>query len=102
MNSLERVKDYSEVGQESSGGINPPAIWPSRDGSIEVEHLSVRYARHSPPSLNSVSFQIKPKVCSSVLLIIREVVLIADLPQEKVGIVGRTGLHSQRGARAVF
>lgn len=49
----------------------PPAIWPSRDGSIEVEGLTASYAPELPPVLKNVSFKI--------------------LPKEKIGICGRTG-----------
>lgn len=57
--------------QEKSDGITPPAAWPSRDGTIEVEGLTASYAADLPPVLKSVSFSIRPK--------------------EKIGIVGRTG-----------
>ncbi|KAL8280039.1 hypothetical protein RQP46_007620 [Phenoliferia psychrophenolica] len=71
MNALESVKEYTEIEQETQGGLLPPAVWPSRDGSIEVEELSVRYADDLPLALNEVSFIVNPR--------------------EKVGIVGRTG-----------
>ncbi|KAL8280178.1 hypothetical protein RQP46_007508 [Phenoliferia psychrophenolica] len=71
MNALERVKEYTEIDQETQGGLVPPAIWPSRDGSIEVEDLCVRYTADLPLALQGVSFKVKPR--------------------EKVGIVGRTG-----------
>ncbi|KAL8281440.1 hypothetical protein RQP46_006124 [Phenoliferia psychrophenolica] len=70
-NSVERVREYLELDQESKNGIIPPAIWPSRDGSIEIEGLTASYAPELPPVLKNVTFSI--------------------LPKEKVGICGRTG-----------
>jgi ABC-type multidrug transport system fused ATPase/permease subunit len=61
-NSIERVLEYSKLEQESIGGISPPAVWPSRGGTISV---------NLPPVLKNVSFEVKGG--------------------EKVGIVGRTG-----------
>ncbi|KAL8276389.1 hypothetical protein RQP46_011187 [Phenoliferia psychrophenolica] len=71
LNSVERVREYLELEQESKAGIVPPARWPSRDGSIEVQNLTASYAEDLPPVLKNVSFKI--------------------LPKEKVGICGRTG-----------
>ncbi|KAF9433312.1 hypothetical protein BGZ76_009620 [Entomortierella beljakovae] len=48
----------------------PDPSWP-QEGRIEFDHLSLKYRMDSPPVLKDVSFTI--------------------LPQEKVGIVGRTG-----------
>ncbi|KAK4703719.1 hypothetical protein P7C70_g2503, partial [Phenoliferia sp. Uapishka_3] len=70
-NSVERVREYLQLDQESKTGAIPPAIWPSRDGSIEVEGLTASYAPELPPVLKNVSFKI--------------------LPKEKIGICGRTG-----------
>ncbi|KAI5474447.1 ABC bile acid transporter [Pseudohyphozyma bogoriensis] len=66
-NSVERIKEYLDLDQEKEGGVVPPAIWPSREGSIEVDGLTASYAPDLPPVLKNVSFK------------------------EKVGIVGRTG-----------
>lgn len=60
-----------QLEQEDQGGVSPPAIWPSRDGSIEVEGLTASYSPDLPPVLKNVSFKV--------------------LPREKIGICGRTG-----------
>ncbi|GAA5979907.1 hypothetical protein JCM11641_007582 [Rhodosporidiobolus odoratus] len=70
-NSVERVQEYTQLEQESKGGIKPPAIWPTRGGSISVNQLTASYAPDLPPVLKGVSFEVKGG--------------------EKVGIVGRTG-----------
>ncbi|GAA5985560.1 hypothetical protein JCM11641_007994 [Rhodosporidiobolus odoratus] len=70
-NSIERVQEYTQLEQESKGGIKPPAIWPSRGRSISVNQLTASYAPDLPPVLKGVSFEVKGG--------------------EKVGIVGRTG-----------
>lgn len=70
-NSVERVQEYLDLEQEAQGGVTPPAIWPSRDGSISVEALTASYSPELPPVLKNVSF----KVAAG----------------EKVGICGRTG-----------
>ncbi|GAA5859422.1 hypothetical protein JCM1840_004609 [Sporobolomyces johnsonii] len=70
-NSIERVQEYMAVEQESTGGMTPPAIWPSRYGMIHVKNLTASYAPDLPPVLKDVSFSVKGG--------------------EKIGIVGRTG-----------
>lgn len=70
-NSIERVGEYMELENEKEGGVVPPAAWPSRDGSIEVEGLTASYAEGLPAVLKNVSFNV--------------------LPREKIGICGRTG-----------
>ncbi|KAM0753978.1 hypothetical protein T439DRAFT_342117 [Meredithblackwellia eburnea MCA 4105] len=70
-NSVERVREYLDIDQESKVGVIPPAIWPSRDCTIEVQGLTASYAPELPPVLKNVSFKIKPR--------------------EKIGICGRTG-----------
>lgn len=70
-NSIERVQEYSTLEQESTGGVAPPAAWPSRGGTISVNGLTASYAPNLPPVLKNVSFEVKGG--------------------EKIGIVGRTG-----------
>ncbi|RXK42365.1 ATP-binding cassette transporter [Tremella mesenterica] len=93
MNSVERVGEYLELEAEedqNQKGEEPPAYWPSRDGSVVVENLTCRYAPQLDPVLRDVSFTIGPR--------------------EKIGICGRTGsgkstlalsffrfLHQERG-----
>jgi len=78
MNAMERVWEYlQEVPQEPPGvieGHRPPAYWPSKtssDAMIVVEDLEIRYAEDLPTVLHGLSFNIRP--------------------QERVGLVGRTG-----------
>jgi hypothetical protein len=56
-----------ELEQESQVGISPPAIWPSRDGSIEVEGLTATYSVDLPPVLKGVTFKILPRVSTTSL-----------------------------------
>jgi ABC-type multidrug transport system fused ATPase/permease subunit len=73
MNSLERVKEYTEVEQEPPYVIEdtqPSSDWPM-PGEIKVEGLTVAYSAEKQPVLNNLSFTIKAG--------------------ERVGIVGRTG-----------
>ncbi|CAH7688816.1 hypothetical protein BY996DRAFT_4577718 [Phakopsora pachyrhizi] len=82
LNCLERIHEYLGIGQEPSGGSKPPAAWPSKQGTIEVENLTARYAPHLPPVLKSVSFSVKPG--------------------EKIGICGRTGSGKSTLALSFF
>ncbi|KAK4047206.1 Transporter of the ATP-binding cassette (ABC) [Microbotryomycetes sp. JL221] len=70
-NSVERIREYMTLDQESTGGIMPPAAWPSREGQIRVENLTCSYAPELAPVLKNLSFTVNPR--------------------EKIGIVGRTG-----------
>lgn len=81
-NSLERIHEYLNIEQEPQNGNKPPAAWPSKQGSIEVEGLTARYAPHLPPVLKSVSFKVKAG--------------------EKIGICGRTGSGKSTLALSFF
>lgn len=81
-NSLERIHEYLGIEQEPKAGIQPPAAWPSKQGTIEVEGLTARYAPHLPPVLKSVSFSVKAG--------------------EKIGICGRTGSGKSTLALSFF
>ena len=73
-NSVERVGEYLKVAQEAmvpAESKRPPRDWPSKDGKLEVENLTVAYAPELPPVLNGLSFSVSPG--------------------EKIGVVGRTG-----------
>lgn len=54
-----------DIDQENQGAQSPPAIWPTREGSIEVKDLVVSYAPQLPPVLSGVSFKVMPKVSES-------------------------------------
>lgn len=61
-NSIERIVEYLDIPQEAPAVIeksDPPAYWPSADGEIHVENLSVQYAPHLPLALRNVSFVVK-------------------------------------------
>ncbi|XP_006815134.1 ATP-binding cassette sub-family C member 9-like [Saccoglossus kowalevskii] len=71
MNSVERIIEYTHVPSESyKGSCIPHDNWPDT-GSIELKHVSARYAETSNPVLHNITLQFKPG--------------------EKIGICGRTG-----------
>jgi ABC-type bacteriocin/lantibiotic exporter with double-glycine peptidase domain len=57
--SVERVVEMLHLEQEPSGTTSPPARWPSYNGDIVFEEVTIRYAPHLDPALSSVSFRIK-------------------------------------------
>ncbi|KAJ9148315.1 ATP-dependent bile acid permease [Pleurostoma richardsiae] len=84
MNSVERIKEYLDVEQEAEPIVEknrPPENWPSL-GSVEFIGYTTRYRQDLDPVLKNVSFKIAP--------------------QEKVGIVGRTGAGKSSLALALF
>lgn len=72
MNSIERIVEFMEMEQEAPAftELRPPPQWPTH-GGIEVRDLEVRYAADLELVLKGLTFSIKP--------------------QEKIGVVGRTG-----------
>ncbi|XP_033647324.1 ATP-binding cassette sub-family C member 9-like [Asterias rubens] len=70
MNAVERVKHYTYIENEPYEGTDPPLGWPMR-GVIQMERVSVRYAKDTEPVLNDVS--------------------VTFHEGENVGICGRTG-----------
>ncbi|KAB8235657.1 P-loop containing nucleoside triphosphate hydrolase protein [Aspergillus alliaceus] len=81
MNSTERVLEYSDLDTEDQGGYEPPAAWPLR-GRVEVDNLVVAYAPDLPPVLNGLSFNMEPN--------------------QRVGVVGRTGAGKSSLTLALF
>lgn len=84
MNSVERLKEYLEIDEEPSAhipGREPPASWPQK-GQVEVKDLSLRYAPHLPQVIKNVSFDVEP--------------------ENKIGIVGRTGAGKSTIITALF
>ncbi|KAL8918728.1 MAG: hypothetical protein Q9172_005298 [Xanthocarpia lactea] len=56
--SVERVVELLHLEQEPPGTIDPPAWWPSFNGDIVFEDVTIRYAPHLDPSLSGISFRI--------------------------------------------
>ncbi|ORX52502.1 hypothetical protein BCR36DRAFT_324258 [Piromyces finnis] len=71
MNAAERLSHYAnEIDTENQKGLDVPKDWP-QNGKIEIKDLTMKYAPHLPPVLNSISLDIQAN--------------------EKIGVVGRTG-----------
>ena len=85
MNSVERVRNYTQVETEaarrSPTGNELSPSWPER-GSIKVENLTLRYATNLPAVIRDVSFDVEPGA--------------------KVAVVGRTGAGKSTIATAFF
>lgn len=82
MNATERVLEYSHIPiEDDSGALDAPAAWPTQ-GRLEVDGLSVAYAADLPPVLKNLSFTIEPN--------------------QRVGVVGRTGAGKSSLTLALF
>ncbi|KAE9378407.1 P-loop containing nucleoside triphosphate hydrolase protein [Stipitochalara longipes BDJ] len=81
MNSIERVLEYSEIAIEDQEGAEVSAAWPA-EGALVVTDLVVGYAPDLPPILNALTFSV--------------------MPNERVGIVGRTGAGKSSLALALL
>ncbi|KAL1645245.1 hypothetical protein SLS58_003952 [Diplodia intermedia] len=81
MNAVERILEYSEIAIEDQTGADAPAHWPA-EGRLEVDDLVVAYASDLEPVLKGVSF--------------------AVAPNERVGVVGRTGAGKSSLTLALF
>lgn len=84
MVSVERVLEYANLPSEEkdSQAKAPPSNWPSK-GSIEFKNLSLFYKNEEcKPAIRNLSFKIEP--------------------QEKIGIVGRTGSGKSSIIQALF
>ncbi|XP_076254946.1 putative multidrug resistance-associated protein lethal(2)03659 isoform X2 [Rhynchophorus ferrugineus] len=82
MTGVERIKEYVDVDPETSKTIRqPPKNWPN-DGRITFENLCLRYALEETQVLKNLCFDIQP--------------------QEKIGIVGRTGAGKSSIITALF
>lgn len=81
---VERVFEYCDLPPEKPYIVEnsrPPLQWPTK-GSIKFDHYSTKYNENLPPVLNDISFEINP--------------------QEKIGIVGRTGAGKSTLTLALF
>lgn len=83
MVSVERVLEYANLPSEEKDDVKPPpSDWPSK-GSIEFKNLSLYYKNEEcKPAIKNLSFKIEP--------------------QEKIGIVGRTGSGKSSIIQALF
>ncbi|SCU78688.1 LAME_0A05358g1_1 [Lachancea meyersii CBS 8951] len=82
--SVERIVEYCDLPPEAPAIINqhrPEKNWPAL-GSIKFDNYSTRYRSNLDPVLKNLSFDIKP--------------------QEKIGIVGRTGAGKSTLSLALF
>lgn len=80
-NAVERVIDYSKLEKETQEGQDVPAAWPTR-GEIDVDNLVVSYAKDLSPVLRHLTFSVRPN--------------------ERVGVVGRTGAGKSSLTLALF
>ncbi|XP_044268142.1 probable multidrug resistance-associated protein lethal(2)03659 isoform X2 [Tribolium madens] len=69
MINVERVSEYTEIVPETDLG-KKPTVWPT-DGQIQFQSVSMRYPQNGRLTLNNVNFTVEP--------------------EEKIGIIGRTG-----------
>lgn len=84
MNSVERLREYLVIEQEEPADIpetKPRKSWPER-GEISVRDVSLRYAPELPRVIKNVTFDVEPN--------------------NKVGIVGRTGAGKSTIITAFF
>ncbi|XP_052747524.1 probable multidrug resistance-associated protein lethal(2)03659 [Bicyclus anynana] len=84
MTSVERVMEYTKLPQETlsdTPDAEPPKKWPT-EGAIKFEHVSLRYSITDNKVLHDLQFII--------------------LPQEKIGVVGRTGAGKSSIIQALF
>lgn len=81
MNAVERILEYSEIAIEDQEGADAPAHWPA-EGRLKVDDLVVSYASDLDPVLKGVSFSVEPN--------------------ERVGVVGRTGAGKSSLTLALF
>lgn len=78
---MEYSKVESEPPLQSEAGRKPPPSWPER-GRLEFRHVFLYYTPDEPP-------------------VLRDLTLVVE-PQEKVGIVGRTGAGKSSLINALF
>lgn len=94
LNSVERVEEYTHLPQEAPAiveGNRPPAYWPSTscETLIKVEDLVIKYSPELPAVIHGISFDIKPRACPSLLVLLSSVqgplslTLLASHPQAR-------------------
>ncbi|KAF1982683.1 ABC bile acid transporter-like protein [Aulographum hederae CBS 113979] len=65
--SVERVVEMLHIDQESPGTVDPPAWWPSLQGDIVFDNVTIRYAPHLDPAISNVSFTIKAGATAALI-----------------------------------
>lgn len=85
LTSIERILEYSNLEEEpmidSKPETKPPDDWPAK-GLVEFKHVRLRYSRQGACVLRNVSFVVSP--------------------EEKIGVVGRTGAGKSSLINALF
>ena len=83
MTSVERILEYTALDSEplETGKIKAETNWP-KSGAIKFKNVNFKYSSELPNVLNDLSFEIKP--------------------QEKIGVVGRTGAGKSSIIQALF
>ncbi|KAJ8929217.1 hypothetical protein NQ314_018096 [Rhamnusium bicolor] len=82
MTSVERIQEYIEIKPEADERVKePPKCWP-KEGDIKFDNMCLRYSPDDPYVLKNLTFEI--------------------LPNEKIGIVGRTGAGKSSLIAALF
>lgn len=84
MNSVERLQEYLEIEVEPPSEIpetEPRSTWPEK-GEIKVDNVSLRYSPELPRVIKNVTFDVEPN--------------------NKIGIVGRTGAGKSTIITAFF
>lgn len=73
--------------EETKKGVEPPAYWPTKDGSVVVENLTCKYA---PQVSDSRSSRCQELTHGQLEPVLKDVSFTIG-PKEKIGICGRTG-----------
>ncbi|KAF2125145.1 P-loop containing nucleoside triphosphate hydrolase protein [Dothidotthia symphoricarpi CBS 119687] len=56
--SVERVIELLDIETEKPGELNPPAHWPTFNGDVTFEDVTIRYAPNLDPALQNITLQI--------------------------------------------
>ncbi|XP_055536688.1 probable multidrug resistance-associated protein lethal(2)03659 [Wyeomyia smithii] len=81
MISVERVREYADLKSEPESNGSAPRLWPEK-GAMKFSKVSLSYSDGGEKVLNNLTFSVRP--------------------QEKIGIVGRTGAGKSSLIQAIF
>ncbi|KAF1832529.1 P-loop containing nucleoside triphosphate hydrolase protein [Decorospora gaudefroyi] len=56
--SVERVVELLDIETEAAGFVDPPAYWPTYNGDIEFDNVTIRYAENLEPALQNITLRI--------------------------------------------